>query len=66
MEITKKAEYAVRALVELALHPNEYISSKEIAQKQGYLEFSSPNYCDVRCQWMESKVCEDLVGESVF
>lgn len=34
MEVTKKAEYAISALVELALHPDEYISSKEIANRQ--------------------------------
>ncbi len=34
VEVTKKAEYAISALVELALHPDEYISSKEIAKRQ--------------------------------
>lgn len=34
MEITKKTEYAVSALVELATHPGEYISSKTIAARQ--------------------------------
>ena len=35
MEITKKTEYAVSALIELASHPGEYISSKTIATRQG-------------------------------
>lgn len=34
MEITKKTEYAISALVELALHPGEFISSKTIASRQ--------------------------------
>ncbi len=34
MEITKKTEYAISALIELAQNPGEYISSKEIAQRQ--------------------------------
>lgn len=34
MEITKKAEYAINALVELAVCPDEFISSKEIASRQ--------------------------------
>lgn len=34
MEITRKTEYAVSALVELAKHPGEYISSKVIASRQ--------------------------------
>ena len=34
MEVTKKAEYAISALVELALNSGEYISSKEIAKRQ--------------------------------
>jgi len=34
VEITKKSEYAVSALVELAKHPGEYISSKIIAGRQ--------------------------------
>jgi Rrf2 family protein len=34
MEITRKTEYAVSALVELASHPGEYISSKVIAGRQ--------------------------------
>ncbi len=34
MEVTKKSEYAISALVELALHPDEYISSREIARRQ--------------------------------
>ncbi|NMA61466.1 MAG: Rrf2 family transcriptional regulator [Firmicutes bacterium] len=34
MEITKKTEYAVSALVELASNPGEYISSKTIAARQ--------------------------------
>ncbi|NLM41465.1 MAG: Rrf2 family transcriptional regulator [Firmicutes bacterium] len=34
MEITRKTEYAVSALVELARHPGEYISSKVIASRQ--------------------------------
>lgn len=34
MEITKKAEYAINALVELAVCPEEFISSKEIALRQ--------------------------------
>lgn len=34
MEVTKKAEYAISALVELAAHPDGYISSKEIANRQ--------------------------------
>ncbi|HHU61372.1 MAG: Rrf2 family transcriptional regulator [Bacillota bacterium] len=34
MEITRKTEYAVSALVELAIHPNEHISSKIIASRQ--------------------------------
>lgn len=34
MEITRKTEYAVSALVELAKHPGEYISSKIIASRQ--------------------------------
>lgn len=34
VEITRKAEYAVSALVELAKHPGEYISSKVIASRQ--------------------------------
>lgn len=34
MEITKKTEYAVCALVELASNPGEYISSKTIAARQ--------------------------------
>ncbi|NMB21091.1 MAG: Rrf2 family transcriptional regulator [Firmicutes bacterium] len=34
MEITKKSEYAVSALVELAQYPGEFISSKVIASRQ--------------------------------
>ncbi|NLJ79793.1 MAG: Rrf2 family transcriptional regulator [Firmicutes bacterium] len=34
MEITRKTGYAVRALVELAMHPEGYTSSKIIAEKQ--------------------------------
>jgi Rrf2 family protein len=34
VEITKKTEYAVSALVELASNPGEYISSKTIAARQ--------------------------------
>lgn len=34
MEITKKTEYAVSALVELAQHKGEFISSKVIASRQ--------------------------------
>ena len=34
MEITKKTEYAISALIELAMHPDEYISSKKIASRQ--------------------------------
>jgi len=34
VEITKKAEYAINALVELAISPDEFISSKEIATRQ--------------------------------
>ncbi len=34
MEITKKAEYAISALLELAMNPGQYISSKEIAFRQ--------------------------------
>jgi len=34
VEVTKKAEYAISALIELALHRGEFISSKEIAQRQ--------------------------------
>ncbi|NMB02410.1 MAG: Rrf2 family transcriptional regulator [Firmicutes bacterium] len=34
VEITRKSEYAVSALVELAKHPGEYISSKVIATRQ--------------------------------
>ncbi len=34
VEITKKSEYAVSALIELAQHPGEYISSKTIAGRQ--------------------------------
>ena len=34
VEITKKSEYAVSALVELAKHPGEYVSSKTIASRQ--------------------------------
>lgn len=34
MEITKKAEYAISALLELAMNPGQYISSKEIASRQ--------------------------------
>lgn len=34
MEITKKAEYAISALLELAMNPGQYISSKEIAYRQ--------------------------------
>ncbi len=34
MEVTKKAEYAISALVELAINSGEYISSKEIAMRQ--------------------------------
>src|SRR5690554_8208467 len=34
VEITKKSEYAVSALVELAEHPGEFISSKVIASRQ--------------------------------
>ncbi|MGI6148712.1 MAG: Rrf2 family transcriptional regulator [Firmicutes bacterium] len=34
MEITKKTEYAISALIELAQNPGEYISSKEIAHRQ--------------------------------
>jgi Rrf2 family protein len=35
VEITKKSEYAVSALVELAQYPGEFISSKVIANRQG-------------------------------
>lgn len=34
MEVTRKTEYAVSALVELASNPGEYISSKTIAARQ--------------------------------
>lgn len=34
MEVTKKSEYAIIALVELALNPDEYTSSKDIAARQ--------------------------------
>ncbi len=34
MEITRKTEYAINALVELAANPGEYISSKTIAARQ--------------------------------
>lgn len=34
MEITRKTEYAINALVELATNPGEYISSKTIAARQ--------------------------------
>ncbi len=34
MEVTKKAEYAIRALLELANNPDQYISSKKIASQQ--------------------------------
>lgn len=34
VEITKKTEYAISALIELARNPGEYISSKEIAHRQ--------------------------------
>lgn len=34
MEITKKTEYAISALIELAMNMGTYISSKEIAQRQ--------------------------------
>ncbi|HPT83940.1 MAG TPA: Rrf2 family transcriptional regulator [Limnochordia bacterium] len=34
MEITRKTEYAVSALVELAKNPGEFISSKVIASRQ--------------------------------
>ncbi len=34
MEVTKKAEYAISALVELAINPGEYISSKEVATRE--------------------------------
>lgn len=34
VEITRKSEYAVSALIELAKHPGEYISSKIIASRQ--------------------------------
>ncbi len=34
VEVTKKTEYAISALIELALNPGEYISSKEIALRQ--------------------------------
>lgn len=34
VEITKKSEYAVSALVELAQYPKEFISSKIIASRQ--------------------------------
>lgn len=34
VEITKKAEYAISALVELSLTSEEYVSSKEIANRQ--------------------------------
>jgi len=34
VEITKKTEYAISALIELAQNPGEYISSKEIAHRQ--------------------------------
>lgn len=34
VEITRKTEYALSALVELASHPGEYISSKIIANRQ--------------------------------
>jgi Rrf2 family protein len=34
VEVTKKSEYAISALVELAQHPGEFISSKVIASRQ--------------------------------
>lgn len=34
MEVTKKAEYAISALLELAMNPGQFISSKEIAFRQ--------------------------------
>lgn len=34
VEVTKKTEYAVSALVELAANPGEYVSSKTIASRQ--------------------------------
>lgn len=34
MEVTKKAEYAISALLELAMNPGQFISSKEIAYRQ--------------------------------
>lgn len=34
VEITRKTEYAINALVELATNPGEYISSKTIAARQ--------------------------------
>lgn len=34
MEVTKKAEYAISALIELAINPDQFTSSKEIAARQ--------------------------------
>jgi len=34
LEVTRKTEYAISALIELAKHPGKYVSSKTIAEKQ--------------------------------
>lgn len=56
MAITKKAEYAITILVDLALQPNEgFVTAREIADRQGIPQTFVPQIVSIlsRVGWLE-------------
>jgi Rrf2 family protein len=48
--ITKKAEYAIRALSELALNPNDRLTANVVAERQGIPPKYLPQIVSALCQ----------------